>query len=61
MTANNKGAITMKKAMTITMNFKDLTLFQEEIQQGIPSVLPQAKAYPADANRAPKRKDISIG
>jgi urocanate hydratase len=44
--------------MTTTMNFKDLTLFQEEIQQGIPSVLPQAKAYPADANRAPKRKDI---
>jgi len=32
--------------------------FQEEIKQGIPSVLPQAKAYPADANRAPKRKDI---
>jgi len=32
--------------------------FQEQIKQGIPSVLPQAKAYPADANRAPKRKDI---
>jgi urocanate hydratase len=48
MTANNKGAITMTKAMT----------FQEEIKQGIPSVLPQAKPYPADANRAPKRKDI---
>jgi len=32
--------------------------FQEEIKQGIPSVLPQAKPYPADANRAPKRKDI---
>ncbi|SFC56913.1 urocanate hydratase [Pseudoalteromonas denitrificans DSM 6059] len=32
--------------------------FQEEIKQGIPSVLPQAKAYPANANRAPKRKDI---
>jgi len=38
--------------MSIKMNF------QEEIKQGIPSVLPQAKAYPADANRAPKRKDI---
>jgi urocanate hydratase len=38
--------------MTTTMNF------QEEIMQGIPSQLPQAKAYPADANRAPKRKDI---
>jgi urocanate hydratase len=38
--------------MTTTMNF------QKEIMQGIPSQLPQAKAYPADANRAPKRKDI---
>jgi len=38
--------------MTTTMNFK------EEIIQGIPSQLPQAKAYPADADRAPKRKDI---
>ena len=44
--------------MTTTMNFQDLTLFKESIKQGIPSVLPQAKAYPADANRAPKRKDI---
>jgi urocanate hydratase len=32
--------------------------FQEQIKQGIPAVLPAAKAYPADANRAPKRKDI---
>ena len=32
--------------------------FQEQIKQGIPSELPQAKPYPADANRAPKRKDI---
>ena len=32
--------------------------FQDEIRQGIPTVLPQAKPYPADANRAPKRKDI---
>ena len=32
--------------------------FQQQIQQGIPSVLPAAKPYPADANRAPKRKDI---
>ena len=44
--------------MTTTMNFQDLTLFKESIKQGIPSQLPQAKAYPADANRAPKRKDI---
>lgn len=32
--------------------------FQEQIKQGIPAVLPAAKPYPADANRAPKRKDI---
>ncbi|KZN51764.1 urocanate hydratase [Pseudoalteromonas luteoviolacea] len=32
--------------------------FQEQIKQGIPSVLPEAKPYPAGANRAPKRKDI---
>jgi urocanate hydratase len=32
--------------------------FQDEIKQGIPSELPKAKPYPADANRAPKRKDI---
>ncbi len=32
--------------------------FQAQIKQGIPSELPQPKPYPADANRAPKRKDI---
>jgi len=32
--------------------------FKETIQQGIPSELPAPKPYPADANRAPKRKDI---
>lgn len=32
--------------------------FQDEIKQGIPSELPKAKPYPANANRAPKRKDI---
>lgn len=32
--------------------------FQEQIKQGIPSVLPEPKPYPSDANRAPKRKDI---
>jgi len=32
--------------------------FQDIIKQGIPSVLPEPKAYPAGANRAPKRKDI---
>jgi len=32
--------------------------FQNIIKQGIPSELPAPKAYPAGANRAPKRKDI---
>ena len=32
--------------------------FQEHILEGIPKSLPQKKAYPSDANRAPKRKDI---
>ncbi|QSX28543.1 urocanate hydratase [Shewanella cyperi] len=32
--------------------------FQDQIKQGIPSVLPAPRPYPADANRAPKRKDI---
>lgn len=32
--------------------------FKEQISQGIPSELPVKKAYPKDANRAPKRKDI---
>ncbi|HBN87713.1 MAG TPA: urocanate hydratase, partial [Rheinheimera sp.] len=32
--------------------------FQHQIKQAIPAELPPAKPYPADANRAPKRKDI---
>lgn len=32
--------------------------FQDQIRQGIPAQLPAAKPYPADANRAPKRKDV---
>ncbi len=32
--------------------------FQEQIQQGIPSILPQPKAYESDINHAPKRKEI---
>jgi len=32
--------------------------FKEQIAQGIPTELPKKKTYPADANRAPKRKDI---
>ena len=33
-------------------------MFQEQILQGIPKELPPKYKYPADANRAPKRKDI---
>jgi urocanate hydratase len=32
--------------------------FQEQIQQGIPSILPEPKAYESTINHAPKRKDI---
>jgi len=32
--------------------------FKEQIQQGIPSILPQEKAYDKTVNHAPKRKDI---
>ena len=32
--------------------------FQDQIKQSIPATLPAVKPYPADANRAPKRKDI---
>ncbi|OOG76963.1 urocanate hydratase [Flavobacterium sp. A45] len=32
--------------------------FQEQIQQGIPSILPQPKPYEVNINHAPKRKEI---
>lgn len=32
--------------------------FKEQIQQGIPSVLPEPKKYDSSVNHAPKRKDI---
>ena len=32
--------------------------FKEQIAQGIPTEIPAKRTYPADANRAPKRKDI---
>ncbi len=32
--------------------------FKEQIAQGIPTEIPAKRAYPANANRAPKRKDI---
>ncbi len=44
--------------METAMNSQQKALFQDSIKQGIPSVLPEAKPYPVDANRAPKRKDI---
>ena len=44
--------------METAMNSQQKAFFQDSIKQGIPSVLPEAKPYPVDANRAPKRKDI---
>ena len=35
-----------------------LASFQTQIRQGLPPSLPPARPYPANANRAPKRKDI---
>ncbi len=35
-----------------------MNTFQEEIRAGIPAVLPKARAYDAEINHAPKRKDI---
>lgn len=32
--------------------------FQEQIVEGIPTVLPQAKTYESQINHAPKRKEI---
>ena len=32
--------------------------FKEQIQQGIPSVLPKPKTYETSINHAPKRKEI---
>ena len=32
--------------------------FQDQIRLGIPSELPSKKVYPANSNRAPKRKDV---
>lgn len=36
----------------------DNLTFQQLIKQGIPEEMPEKKAYPKGANRAPKRKDI---
>ncbi len=32
--------------------------FKEQIQQGIPTILPQPKPFEANINHAPKRKEI---
>ena len=32
--------------------------FKEQIQQGIPDILPQPKPYDAAINHAPKRKEV---
>jgi urocanate hydratase len=40
------------------MSTADNTLFKAQILQGIPSEIPAKKAYPKNANRAPRRKDI---
>ncbi|HEY0091181.1 MAG TPA: urocanate hydratase, partial [Flavobacterium sp.] len=34
--------------------------FKEQIQQGIPQILPQPKPYDTEINHAPKRKDILL-
>jgi urocanate hydratase len=43
--------------LILILKQKNMT-FQEQIQQGIPSILPQPKAYEANINHAPKRKEI---
>jgi len=37
---------------------KNTTTFKKEIAQGIPTELPEKRAYPTGVNRAPRRKDI---
>ena len=44
-------------AKTKKLSNKQMT-FQEQISQGIPSVLPKIKPYELEINHAPKRKDI---
>lgn len=48
----------LRKLATLNLsNFKKMT-FKEQIQQGIPSILPEPKPYETDINHAPKRKEI---
>ena len=49
-----KDTISSSTIPTITV----IRTFQEQIQEGIPSVLPQPKRYETEINHAPKRKEI---
>ena len=44
--------------MVLTKRKRETMTFKEEIIQGIPSVLPELKAYDPAINHAPKRKEI---
>ncbi|OCB78091.1 urocanate hydratase [Flavobacterium crassostreae] len=41
-----------------TFSDTDKALFKEQIQQGIPAILPQPKPFESNINHAPKRKEI---
>ena len=41
-----------------TLSVENIAVFQDEIRQGIPQTLPEAKSYDPEINHAPKRKDI---
>ena len=47
-----------KKKKMSTETSENVEAFQAEIVEGIPSSIPNAKAYDQDINHAPKRKDI---
>jgi urocanate hydratase len=49
--------VSTKKFTTVTTEHLKMT-FKEQIQQGIPTILPQPKAFDHNINHAPKRKDI---
>ena len=44
--------------MDLTTKRKKQMTFAEDIKQGIPDILPEAKAYDPAINHAPIRKDI---
>ena len=51
---NNSSQITPFAISAVAVN----ALFEKQIKQGIPSVLPEPKPYETDINHAPKRKEI---